>query len=246
MSRLYLKTKNINGKTVIDDCSFTAPIKIAKPFYRDSYTEIMMMIASAGILDGDFYDIEIQAGNNCAVKFTGQSYTKIFRKETIGASQKVKITVGENTKFLYMPCPVIPFADSEFSSVTDISIDSTSKVIICDVLSAGRSGMGENFLFGCYKSRTAVYIENKLVFLDNVRLVPKEIDIGGIGFFENHTHQGMIYIYGYDVCEIPLSETVEVAFSKAYGGYCIRIAGDSGSEIIEYAQEVVKLFSKIN
>jgi urease accessory protein len=47
-----------NGKTVMSDCFFTSPFKVAKPFYRDNgYTEIMVMCASPGILASDKYNM---------------------------------------------------------------------------------------------------------------------------------------------------------------------------------------------
>ena len=82
MSRLYICAENKNGRTVITDSFFSSPIKIAKPFYYPDHTEIMMMTASAGMLDGDIYEIEIIVKENASLKFTGQSFTKIFKAGT--------------------------------------------------------------------------------------------------------------------------------------------------------------------
>ncbi|MGN0552357.1 MAG: urease accessory protein UreD, partial [Oscillospiraceae bacterium] len=199
MSELHLRAENNGVRTVISDSRFTSPIKIAKPFYRDDHTEVMMMTASAGILEGDRYDIGISAGKNTALKFTGQSYTKIFKAENSGASQRIDISAEEGAKLIYMPCPVIPFGQSVFSSQTEIHLADNSRFAMCDIISCGRAAMNESFKFSSYRSRTAVHIGGKLKFLDNVRLVPQEAEISGIGFFEKHTHMGMIYVYGFDV-----------------------------------------------
>ena len=71
MSRLFIRAENKNGKTVISDCEFISPIKIAKPFYHKNFTEIIMMTASAGMLDGDIYDIEIKVCSGAKLKSTG-------------------------------------------------------------------------------------------------------------------------------------------------------------------------------
>lgn len=196
MSRLYICAENKNGRTVITDSFFSSPIKIAKPFYRKDHTEIMMMTASAGMLDGDEYDIEIIVKSGAALKFTGQSFTKIFKSgEKGGASQKVKITVENGGKLYYFPQPVIPFTDSIFDCRTEVYLESGSSFVMQDIFSVGRTAMNEYLAFTKYRSRTAVYVDEKLVFLDNVKLVPKDTDFSEIGFFEGYTHSGMMYAY---------------------------------------------------
>lgn len=231
MSSLYIKAENRSGRTVISDCKFTSPLKIAKPFYRDGFTEIMMMTASAGMLEGDFYDIGIDVGGNASLKFTGQSYTKLFKSDKTGSAQRVNINVERGGQLLYFPRPVIPFAESVHRAETEIHLDSGSKFAMCDIVSCGRTAMNENFLFKSYSSRTSVFIDGKLVFLDNMRLVPAEINLSGIGFFEKYSHMGMMYAYGYSSVNFPKISGVEAAMSNAAEGICIRAAANSADII---------------
>lgn len=234
MSKLYLEMENLNGKTVISDSFFTAPIKIAKPFYHLNHTEIIMMSASAGLLDGDFYNIELKLKKDTSVKFTGQSYNKIFKCDKVGISQEVKINLDDNSYLVYFPMPTIPFEGSIFKNNIDIHLKSSSKIILCDILSCGRVAMNEMFKFKSYRSRMAVYIDNQLQFLDNQRLVPSEMDLSNLGFFEKFTHIGLVYIYGFDIKCLPQSDILECAISKAKKGYCIRIFSNSSDDIVKY------------
>ncbi len=238
MSRLYIKAKNSGGRTVISECDFTSPLKIAKPFYRDDCTEVMMMTASAGMLEGDLYNIGIDISENASLKFTGQSYTKLFKSDKTGSAQIVCINVERGGQLFYFPRPVIPFAGSVYSSETEIHLDAGSRFAMCDIISSGRTAMNERFLFIEYRSRTSVYVDGKLVFLDNLRLAPSEINLSGIGFFENYSHMGMMYTYGHGEPFIPESAGIETAISKANEGFCIRAAADS-------ADTVYKLFSEL-
>lgn len=231
MSSLYIKAENSNGRTVLSDCRFTSPLKIAKPFYRGEYTEIIMMVAGAGMLEGDHYDISIDVGENASLIFTGQSYTKLFKSEKSGSSQRVKINVQKNGKLLYFPRPVIPFADSIYNAETEVRLDSGSEFALCDIISCGRAAMNEKFLFKSYISRTSVFVDEKLVFLDNVRLVPAEIPLAGTGFFEHYSHIGMMYIYRHDVADIPEITETEAAVSKALNGICIRAASNNADAL---------------
>lgn len=230
MSILKLTAENRNGRTVISQSEFTAPLKIAVPFYRDGCTEVMMMAASAGILDGDEYDIEITVKENASLKFTAQSYSKIFKADRTGAKQRVRITVESGGSLIYMPCPAIPFADSIFDSRTEIRLKSDCTFAMTDILACGRSAMKERFAFKSWRSRTAVYCDDRLCFLDNQRLVPSETELSGIGFFEGRSHTGMLYIYGKEP-NITENNRIEAAVTNACKGVCIRAAADSADEI---------------
>ena len=218
MSRLFIRAENLNGKTVISDCEFTSPIKIAKPFYHENFTEIIMMTASAGMLDGDIYDIEIKVCSGAKLKFTGQSFTKIFKSgEKGGVFQKVKIHVENDGTLFYLPKPIIPFAESCFENRTEIRLENSSHFVMGDIISCGRKAMNEEFLFNEYRSRTAACIDGKLDFLDNISLVPKEFSPAGIGFFERYSHIGTYYFYGVDVPELSDIPRAEFAVTKPVG-----------------------------
>lgn len=240
MSRLYLKAEKFNGRTVISDSFFTSPLKTAKPFYRGGFTEVMMMTASAGILDGDFYDIEIDVCENAALIFTGQSYTKLFKAIKNGASQKVKLTVNNGGKLLYLPMPIIPFGGSIFKNRTDVYLSSDCKFAMLDVISCGRKAMNEEFKFKLYRSRTAVYIDSRLKFLDNQYLAPSETQLFGLGFFEGYSHIGMMYMYGFEKFTLPETEKLEAAITSAYDGLCIRIFANSADEIVRFANKIIE------
>lgn len=225
MSRLFICAENMNGRNVIADSFFSSPIKIAKPFYYSDHTEIMMMTASAGMLDGDDYDIEINVKENASLVFTGQSFTKIFKSgKKGGAVQRVKITVEKGGRLLYSPQPVIPFADSIFDSRTEVFIDSGARFVMQDIFSCGRTAMNEYFAFKSFRSRIAVHIDGRLVFLDNIKLIPDEADLSGIGYFEGHTHSGMMYAYNEDIY-------AGLCHTNAYKGVVCRMLADSAQEI---------------
>ncbi|MGN0638397.1 MAG: urease accessory protein UreD [Huintestinicola sp.] len=235
MSILKLTAEYKNGRTVISDSKFTAPLKIALPFYREDHTEVMMMAASAGILEGDHYDIEITVKENASLKFTGQSYTKIFKAENQGASQNVKITVENGGTLIYAPCPVIPFGGSIFDSRANVYLCKDSRLAMTDILASGRTAMKEELAFKSFRSRTAVYIDGKPVYLDNRRLVPEEMPLRGIGFFEGYTHAASAYFYGADkqALEAALSGYTygEAALSAAAAGISVRAAGNGADPI---------------
>lgn len=238
MGRLYIETAGEKGKTVVSDSFFTSPFKITKPFENSGAAEIMIMQASAGILEGDRHELEFKIRSGSNVIITGQSYTKLFRMDSGRAEQRVKITVEKGASLCWLPCPVIPFKESEFINVNEIYLEEGARFAMQDVFACGRNGMGESFEFRKYHSRTVVYENNKPVFVDNTRLVPKEADIGGIGYFEGYTHQGMAYFYGLDKIMPYESDSLTAAVTDARRGQLMRLLGNSSDEIESYIKNI--------
>lgn len=225
MSTLKLNAENINGKTVITHYEFTSPLKVMNPFYYKDYTEICMMAASAGMLEGDTYDIEINVKENASLKFTEQSYLKIFKSDILGSVQNVRINVSDGGKFLYFPKPVIPFTGSIYKSSVSVYLSENSKFVMTDIFSCGRVHMNECFGFESFSSRKEIYVNNKLCVLDNQRYVPKEYPLFSMGFFEENTHTGFMYEYGFDDIDTKLLST------DAHKGKVFRMFSDSAQKI---------------
>ncbi len=240
MSELYIKTENVNGRTVVSDSYFTAPFKITQPFYNNGVSEIMIMQASAGILDGDSLNVKFDIGSGSHTAITGQSYTKLFKMDRYGAVQHTKINVGENSTFYYLPCPVIPFGGSNFKCVNEINLAHGSKFMFWDVVSCGRTGMGESFQFDKYHAHTLVSVDGKIVFADNTRLVPKETRLDDIGFFEGYSHMGTAYFYGFRDLKKYFDNKTPSAVTNAYEGQLVRILADSGEYITDYLKRIIR------
>jgi len=249
LSELSVSAVFQNGRTVMSDCFFTSPFKVAKPFYRDNgYTEIMVMCASPGVLAGDRYNTRFDLADNTKTIISEQSYKKLYNTGDDFSQQNTRIQAGENAALYYVPYPVIPFAGSRFRSRTDIFLRASSKLIFGEILTCGRDGMGERFAFSEFSSRTAVYVDGKPVFLDNSRLIgggaekdgggaagDGSADFSGLGFFEGAPCQGVFFLYGFGNVSLPESEGIQAAVSKSSAGFTVRALGDSANKMYRFA-----------
>ncbi|MCP1102259.1 urease accessory protein [Aequitasia blattaphilus] len=241
MGKLRIEAHVHNGRTVITDCFFTAPFKIVKPYYDKNRAEVMIMQASAGILEGDKYEVEIVVKSGASLMVTGQSYTKLFKMDSGYATQNVKITVESGASLFYLPCPIIPFGGSSFVSENEIHLQKGSEFIMQDILACGRKGMGEEFKFRKYHSRVVVYENERLIFVDNTRLIPKEYEYHKMGYFEGCSHQGVAYFYGRkQIKSINKSESITAAITNLRKGQILRILSDSGDRIVNYIKTYVE------
>jgi len=249
--RLDLCAENKNGKTIISDCFFTSPYKLAKPFYNEdapsqnAYTEIMIMCASPGVLSGDIYNMRFDLSENTKTIITEQSYRKLYNANKT-SRQNTGIQLGENASLYYVPYPVIPFAGSRFNSKTEIKLRGSSRLIYGDIMSCGRQGMGEQFAFKELTSRTAIYIDEGLNFLDNNYMVngdsEYDIDFSGLGFFETYSCQGVFVLYGFNdfsLKSITVPAGLEAAVSKSSSaGLTVRMLGNSANELHNFANNL--------
>ena len=80
ISRLSIRTGSRDGKTILEDLSFTAPYKVMTPFPKeDGGISIMPLCASAGIMEGDVQEFIFQISEGSNLEFLSQSFDKVHK-----------------------------------------------------------------------------------------------------------------------------------------------------------------------
>ena len=233
-------------RTKLGDCYFTAPFKIAKPFYENDMMKIVVMSASAGMMAGDVQEFDIKVEDNAKLYFTTQSYEKIHKMDEGFASRTANIRVGNEASLYYVPLCTIPFAKSSFKGDTKIWLeDNSSKLFLAEIFAPGRKAYGEQFKYDTYISRTLVWRNNNLIYYDNTRYIPDKIKLDGYGMFEKWTHLLNIFITSTiesdklieDIREyIKVKDLEGGASITEYGDISIKVLGNN-AQILE---DVVK------
>lgn len=256
ISIVNIKTKNNKGKAILDDVYFTAPFKIMKPFQMDEdYLKVMIMSSSAGIMAGDRQEYNIQVGENTRLEVTSQAYEKIHKMLEGKAVRHCEINVEKNSFLKYNPQPAIPFAQSNFENTIKVNLeDSTSKIILVDIISCGRSNSGEKFQYKCYKSYIEVKCNHKLIYRDNTMYDPDKINMNGYGFFEGYTHLANIFIGNCNVDEKISEDILKIIedSDEVTGGFSftkdknlsIKILGYSGQKMTDISERIIELIEK--
>lgn len=254
-SILKLDLKFKNGKTIIEDSYFTAPLKILKPFYSEDNKKMRLCLlnVSAGVLEGDKYNIDINVAKECNLYLYSQAYNKIFKMRGGLAAQKFNVNMEEGSSFAYMPMPNIPFIDSNYINETNIRLKKNCNLILREIISCGRYKNNEVFDFLNFSSRTKIFYEDKLVFMDNTVLKPKEQNLKTIGLYEKYDHQANMIIFSKEVNEelkeillklLSKYENIDFGISQSfYKGMIIRILGRSSEELRNITDEMYEVIS---
>ena len=185
ISSLNITAVQKHGKTILSDVSFTAPFKVMAPFKKPDGLQVMMLSASAGIMEGDTQSFSFAVGEGAKLEFVSQSFEKIHRMRDGHASRQTKITVDAGADFDFYPLPTIPFAGSAYESVMAVELaDDTSQFGMYEILSCGRSARGERFAYRYYHSLTDIRRGGHCIYRDNARYEPEGRGMEGMGMYE--------------------------------------------------------------
>ena len=80
VSRVSICAGKKDGKTILEDVSFTAPYKIMTPFEKENGgIQVMPLCASAGIMSGDLQEFSYQVRQGADLEVLSQSFEKIHK-----------------------------------------------------------------------------------------------------------------------------------------------------------------------
>lgn len=185
-----------DGKTILEDLSFTAPYKIMTPFQKENGgIQIMPLCASAGIMAGDSQEFSYRVKEGAELEVLSQSFEKIHKMDEGSATRTVDVQLDKNATLYYYPQPVIPFAQSAFDSKMTIHLeDETSRLFMLEIISCGRTAHDERFLYRRFSSKVMLYRGDKLIYRDNTRYEPDKMPMEGIGMYEGYTHMANLFL----------------------------------------------------
>jgi len=185
-----------DGRTILEDLSFTAPYKIMMPFEKENGgIQIMPLCASAGIMAGDSQEFSYHVKEGADLEVLSQSFEKIHKMDEGSATRTIEVQVDKNATLYYYPQPVIPFAQSAFDSKMTIHLeDETSRLFLLEIISCGRNAHDERFRYRRFSSKVLLYRGDKLIYRDNTRYEPDKMPMEGIGMYEGYTHMANLFL----------------------------------------------------
>lgn len=252
ISKLSLVASFKDDKTIVSDVSFTAPFKIARPFYeKKGVMSVMLLTASAGTMAGDTQEFDITVNSGANMEFISQAYEKIHRMLEGYASRKTHLKIAKDGILRYTPLPTIPFHDSDYRSEVKVELeDKTSKFIMSEVLTSGRVAYGESFLYKKFQNKVSIYEGGTLVYRDNTCYEPSKMDMTSLGMYEGFTHLGNIVICNYEISEdwirdvrsmMDEDEALEGGVTRTSNGYVVvRVFGKRGDQITKFQEKILK------
>ncbi|CVI66626.1 Urease accessory protein UreH [Clostridiales bacterium CHKCI001] len=253
VSKLFIRAVERDGDTILEDLFFTAPYKVMKPFkQRDGSIQVMLLAASAGIMEGDRQEFEFQVEKGADLEFVSQSYDKIHKMQTGCAKRNTDVFVQSDSRFRFNPQPTIPFQDSAFENQMRIQLeDDRAQFFMNEILSCGRAASGEQFLYRYYYNYVEIRRAGQLIYRDNTRYEPKFWNMTGLGMYESYTHLANVFFTKKNsliqeaVWELLEHDSeIEGGITKlASGDYTVRILGRRAQKLEQVSKAIMDLWN---
>ena len=189
---------NKNGKFKTEKSYFTGIAKLARALYLDTdgVPCYYLMQLGGGYVENEKFRSCIHIKKDTRAIVTTQAATKVYKCiNNLPSYQKNEIFVDENATLEYISDNVILYKDAMFKQESVIRVKDTSSLVYTEGLTSGWSPDGEKFQYSSLQMKLKLYVEDKLVMLDNLKLNPREDDLTSLGFFEEfNNYSSMIFI----------------------------------------------------
>lgn len=130
-----------------------------------SWPSYFLRNVTAGMLDGDCYEIDVRVGRGVAVRVSPTSATRVFVAREHGATMRVRIEVEPGGLLDYDAGLTIPHVGAIGEQITEIVVHPGARLAYSDSLSFGRIASGERFAFTRLTSDLRVHTPEGRVLL---------------------------------------------------------------------------------
>lgn len=157
------------GQTTLPIQTYSqAPYKLQRPFYPQGkglcYTTILH--TAGGMVGGDQLSQSIHLQSNAHAVITTAAASKVYRSNGLFAGVDVEIEVGDQACLDYLPRETILFNGAQYQQNLRVNLASTATWLGWEIVRFGRSARGEKLLQGEARSRTEVWQNQQLIWVD--------------------------------------------------------------------------------
>lgn len=194
---IYLELSEKDGRTIESKKKYDGLIKVSPTIHLDSekISTYFLVGLGGGYVEGEKYRFEITLKDKARSIITTQSSTKVYKCEhNRETKQETKIILKDSSILEYITNSVILYKDAIYKQVNEIYMDDDSTLIYSDGITSGWSKEGESFSYNKALLNTKVYLNNKIVLLDNLLVNPREDDVTGLGYFEGFKNFGTLLV----------------------------------------------------
>ena len=164
-----IAVEQARGKSVVCQAYATSPLRLLTPKNHGHAAWIYTSSHGGGLVDGDDVTVRASVGTGATAFVSTQSATKVYRSPR-GTGAALDADVGENGLLIVAPDAVVCFAGSRYRQTQRVTIAEGGGLVLVDQVTSGRRESGERWVFDEYVSRTAVYLESRLVVHDALAL----------------------------------------------------------------------------
>ncbi|WP_158236015.1 urease accessory protein UreD [Hydrogenovibrio sp. SC-1] len=165
----------VNGKSVIKDRKHFGPLVLQRPYYQEKdRPSVLVLHPPGGVVGGDSLELNATFQPQSKGSIGTPAATKFYRSDGRLATQRQTVTLTENVEVEWLPQETLFFNQSRVNnSLKFILSKANNKLIAWDIVGLGRPASGEGFEQGELQQSLELWIEDKLIFVDRLKIAPQ-------------------------------------------------------------------------
>ncbi len=237
------------GRTIAQRRLAVPPLQLSRVRYDDAadpQKAVLTLSHLGGVLEGDRYQVHIQAAPAARAQIVSAAATAIHPALHYGAAQDVSISLAADSRFEWLLEPTILYAGARFRQNTRIELAPGARLTLMETIVPGRLARGELFSFECfenvlevYEAATEPHSTSRLRVSERSVLEPQTQPLWKLPPFVNNPVIGSLYLLGFSMSTKELEDSLQAKVAEMAGmtmlpnnaGILIRVVGNSASSV---------------
>lgn len=174
-AQLELGFAHINARTLLKHSQHLGPLRVQRAFYPEgSLAHIYILHPPGGVVGGDQLRITLDIAQKAQVLCTTPGSGKFYLSAGDWALLQQTLHIKANASLEWFPQENILFAGAKLRARTRIELEDNAVFIGWDINCLGRPSSHERFDHGAFDSRLEFYHNQKLLLVENQRVLDKK------------------------------------------------------------------------
>ena len=180
-AKLSLKFAEIDGTTRLVERDHFGPLVVQKPFYPEGreVCHVVIIHPPGGVVGGDQLEISAQIGASANAQITTPGATKWYKANGHTSQQKIRLNINKGGSLEWVPQETIFYNHANVEIDHQVTLEDDAIYVGCEILCFGRTASGETFNSGQIKQRTSIRRNDKLIWLEQIRLLGESSAMSG-------------------------------------------------------------------
>lgn len=178
---LSLKFAAIDGTTRLVSRDHFGPLLVQKPLYPEGrkVCHAVIIHPPGGVVGGDQLEISTHVEASANAQITTPGATKWYKANGHISQQKIRINVNKGASLEWVPQETIFYNHANVAIDHQVMLEGDAMYVGCEILCFGRTASGEIFNNGQIKQRTSIQRNNKMIWLEQIRLQGESSSMNG-------------------------------------------------------------------
>lgn len=148
--RIHVASDPVGSSHLVESYA-EAPLRLFGPWKIGEAVGVILA-QLGGVLGGDCWETEVVVDAGASLHLSTQAATHLLNMPTKGATHRLSLTVGRGSTLVYRPHAIIPHAGAWYQQDVRINLNETGRLLMTEILAAGRITTGERFRFQSLES----------------------------------------------------------------------------------------------